>query len=403
MRLSVLNKIKKAPREPGVYIFYGKNKKALYVGKASDLRARLKNYLKTDDYKINLLQNEAESLKLIVLRSEIEALLEESRLIKTFRPSYNIMWRDDKSYFYVAVTKEKFPRIFVTHRFRNSKLEIKNFELIGPFTDGRSLRVALRLLRRKFPYCTCETSHFRNCLNAEIGNCLGFCCKKDIEPTKKEIERYRRNIRIIKIFLLGKSKARIFKELLPEEQKAIDNILAHREFIAFVTTDKSMVKSQWSNVALTECYDISHLSGKEAVGAMTAWCGNVADKSMWRKFKIKTAKPGDDPGAISEILTRRLNHPEWPYPNLIIIDGGITQLNAAQRALNQIPNSKFQIPTKIISFAKPEKLVLGWRDTKATPIQEIPPDLQKLILKAIAETHNFAIRYHRKVRRSQFP
>jgi len=392
MQSSVINKIKTAPKKPGVYIFYGRNREALYVGKAADLRTRLKNYLphrqtnlKTDDYKTKLLWEETRDIKLIVLRSEIEALLEESKLIKKLEPKYNILWRDDKSYFYVYFTNDEFSKIFITHNLKAYNLQLKA-NLIGPFTDGRSLRTALHLLRRKFPYCTCKTLHLRQCLNAEIGNCMGFCCKKDAGPLLREIKKYKKNIRIIKNFLLGK---KITFSASAEEQKAIDNILAHRHYL----TQNPIPHTP--NPYRAECYDISHLSGKEAVGAMTAWLNGVAEKSMWRKFKIKTAKPGDDPGAIYEVLTRRLNHPEWPYPDLIIIDGGTAQLNAAKLATNNKRQATRNI--KVISFAKPGQLVLGWKE-KTTPLQNMPPDLQKLIPRAIAETHRFAISYHRKVR-----
>ncbi len=408
MLIAIVNKIEKAPHEPGVYIFYGKNKKSLYIGKASDLRTRLRNYLKISDYKTELLAKEARNLKLIVLRSEIEALLEESRLIKTLKPRYNIIWRDDKSYFYVAITKERFPKIFITHRHLKTKSSKLKTDYIGPFTEGRPLRSALKLLRRHFPYCTCLAPHLRRCLNAEIDNCLGFCCRKNIAPTENEIKKYKKNIRVIRSFLLGESRKMAFKNLSSEERQAVENILAHREFLEEIAEhQRPDVDGRMPQISRAECYDISHLAGKEAVGAMTAWLevsGTwIADKNLWRKFKIRSAPPSDDPAAMKEVVTRRLNHPEWRYPDLIIIDGGITQLRAAQKALETLKAKSYKLKTmKVISFAKPQKTVWGWANAKETPLASLPENIQKLILKAIAGTHKFAITYHRNLRRRMF-
>ncbi|MEK7146852.1 MAG: hypothetical protein AAB772_01205 [Patescibacteria group bacterium] len=144
-----------------------------------------------------------------------------------------------------------------------------------------------------------------------------------------------------------------------------------------------------------EAYDISHLSGREAVGAMTAWVKKngvwEADKKSWRKFKIRTAPKSDDPRAIAEVINRRFNHPEWPFPDLVIIDGGLTQLRAAVQVIKRIKT------IKVISFAKPNKLIYGL-SLEPLKLKEVSSDLAKLIQKAIYFTHNFAIRYHRRLR-----
>src|SRR3989344_5900303 len=179
MKSTIIQEIKSAPKEPGIYVFYNQ-KTPLYIGKASNLRNRLKSYLKVTDLKTQSLNNEASRLEYIILRSEIEALIEESRLIQELKPKYNVLWMDNKSYHYVAFTREKFPKIFITHKnlkIVNSKLKIS---LVGPFTDNAALRIALKTIRRYFPYCTCLRPHFRDCLNAQIGRCFGYCCKKVI-------------------------------------------------------------------------------------------------------------------------------------------------------------------------------------------------------------------------------
>lgn len=377
MRINIIQKIKTAPKNPGVYIFY-RGPTPLYVGKASNLKNRLQNYLKITDYKTETLHQQANELKLIKLRSNIEALIEESKLIKSLKPQLNILWRDDKNYFYAAITKEKFPRIYITHQPSDAQT------YVGPFTEGQSIKAVLRLLRKFFPYCSCQP-HFRLCLNTQINNCPGYCCNLNSEATTGQTMAYNKNIQRIKKILDGEDKKFIKKLKDPYELLILEKIWAHKPYL--------QANSQFNRA---ECYDNSHFSGKEAVGAMTAWknvLGKwVADKNLWRKFKIRGRYTEDDPKMMKEIINRRFNHPEWPYPDLIIIDGGIAQLNAVKMI------SKL---SKIISFAKPRQLIYGW-GKKPIPVAKLPEDLQKLIKTAIQQTHNFVQRYHREIRQKDF-
>jgi len=424
---TILERIRKAPKAPGVYVFYDK-KKILYIGKASSLKNRLQSYLKPGDFnpvkgrprqqasatgtlghpasngiKNDRLQENATDLKLIILRSEIEALIEEAKLIKKYNPPYNVLWRDDKTYFYAAITSDKFPRIFVVHK---NQLAIGRFPfaaVIGPFTEGRALRLVLRILRRYFPYCTCAKPHFRTCLNAQIGNCFGFCCRKDAEPTAEQVKKYRKNINTIKTFLLGRPLKGLSKYLEPEEKFALEKILAHREFLEnFDSSPKTVTYHSLPTTYSIEGYDISHLSGKETVAGMTAWNfsgGKISPRNdFWRKFIIRTAKPSDDPAAMYEAVSRRLNHPEWPYPNLMIIDGGAGQFAAAKKAFLK---SDAAGKTKLISFAKPEQMIYGLGE-KPVQIGDADDDLKKIIPHVISKTHDFAIRFHRQRRKKDF-
>lgn len=465
MITNIINKIKSSPKDPGVYIFY-RGQKPLYIGKASNLKNRLQNYLKITDLKTAALHREATSLKIIPLHSNIEALIAESGLIKELKPKYNILWRDDKSYFYVFFTNNLFPKIIVGHKIprgiknqesrimaektkkhHNSLFAIPNSQQIGPFTDGRAIKAVLRILRRYFPYCTCQP-HFRFCLNSQINNCPGYCCKTDAKLSRRKvgiptslsniknsasgqitskstndanIKKYRGNIQKIKNILTGKDKKFLHKLKDPYELLVLEKIWAHEPYLEsgiknleYSNGDKSPhSKFQTLNSNKVECYDNSHFSGKEAVGAMTVWTKQttddnkqqittwIADKNMWRKFKIQGNYTEDDPRMMEEIVSRRLNHPEWPYPDLMIIDGGITQLRAAQRALHnqqQITNNK---KLQIISFAKPQQFVFGL-EKNPVPISKLPAEFQNLIKTAIQNTHNFVIRYHRKIRKSEF-
>lgn len=406
MKEAIIQKIKTAPTEPGVYTFFA-DKKVLYIGKAANLKNRLKSYLKITDLKTKSLHEEADNLEYTVLRSDIEALIEESRLIKSLKPKYNILWMDDKSYHYVYFTKDKFPKVFIAHaKPKPYTLVASRYFKIGPFTDGGALRTVLKILRRSFPYCACFRAHLRDCLNFQIGLCLGVCCQQSghsLIRANETIKQYRKNIKTIKAILTGK---RTLRNLTNEQDRVVlENIAAHKDF---VSSDSNLIPNAYSLLPFSriECYDNSNFAGKEAVGAMTVLVKReprimndelrimesewVADKNQWRKFKIKNTPTRDDPRMIGEVLERRLNHPEWPYPDLIVIDGGITQYRAAKRVLDKflIHNSLFKI--QLVSYAKPQRKVIGMAHASR--------ELQELIERIIYQTHNFVIRYHRQVR-----
>ncbi|MDE2001391.1 MAG: GIY-YIG nuclease family protein [Patescibacteria group bacterium] len=438
----LIQKIKKSPLNPGVYIFYHGDT-VLYVGKASNLRNRLKSYLKVTDIKTKSLHEEATRLETRVLRSNIEALIVESRLIKTLKPKYNVLFRDDKNYFYVAITKETFPHIYLTHQPLHRAQSVKrsavsekeksltairyplSAEYIGPFTDGNALKAILRMLRRSFPYCTCKP-HLRICLNAQIGNCPGYCCNKQETPTKQQITAYRRTITKIRNILSGKNRSFLKTVEDPYNLLVLEKIWAHQPYLETGErlrvkgeSEKQDTKNAVSHFPFTfsraECYDNSHFAGKEAVGAMTAWRKEngawTADKNSWRKFKHANSPTfaggpplvEDDPAMMEDMIARRLNHPEWTYPDLMIIDGGITQFRAAKRALekSKVYNSQGSKVIKVISFAKPNQEIYGWKPLPV-PLTELPGELQKLVLMADQNTHNFVIRYHRKTREKKF-
>ncbi|MEK7203472.1 MAG: GIY-YIG nuclease family protein [Patescibacteria group bacterium] len=463
MNTSIREQTNKAPQSPGIYIFKDKKGEFLYIGKAGNLKNRLRQYLNRKirahkDYVLDRalknfsaqayspfmehLLNEAEKLETKITDSEIEALILESKLIKEKQPKFNIMLRDDKQYFYVVFTKEKFPKIFLTHQLQ--------IDYIGPFTDGMALKTTLRLLRRIFPYCTCKQPHHNFCLNYHIGNCPGYCCLKNAKITKKETEKYKRNIKIIKNILSGEKNAVIknlnkeLKELGREEhfeeaielrnkieklEKVFTNAKIIQEYRPFdilkykSTTDALMTLKKIFNLQKIprriEGYDISNIQGKNAVGAMVVFSpvpsrfagatGQAngrpdpegirrggpygASKNEYRKFKIKFKKTPDDTAMLKETLTRRFNHPEWPYPDLIFIDGGKGQLNvAAKAASGKIP---------VISLAKGKNEVFSSTLKRPLSMKKLPNEIKNLVLNIDSEAHRFAISYYRKIHRKK--
>lgn len=415
------------PQATGVYIFR-KGRSFLYIGKAANLKKRLAYYFrKNTSQKIQQLLQEATSLDWIETSSEIEAFLKEAELIKKYHPKYNIVMRDDKNYFYVGLTKEKFPRVFTAHQLFKDKASY-----IGPFTSGASLKLVLKLLRRIFPYCTCKTTHKRPCLNSQIGRCPGFCCDKNKlqAPNPKLQNEYRSNIKKITAILSGGKKGllpKLKKEMkaaaknqdferavkLRDQLSGLENIFRHRPFLADYRGETSVVP--WAkieqelrvlvgsrkSILRAEGYDISNISGREATGSMVVFTDGQPVKSEYRKFRIKTVNQISDVGMLKEVIGRRLNHPEWPYPDLMLIDGGKAQLNVAQAVLRSlIHNSKFMIP--VFALAKREEELYTENNQNPIKLSSLPPPVAFFLQRVRDEAHRFARSYHHKLRQQSF-
>lgn len=178
MRLKLKEKVDTLPTRPGVYIFYGGEKECLYVGKAVNLRSRVRSYFqspKSLTHKVLHMVNRIEDLEFIVTDNEVEALILESNLIKRYRPIYNIRLRDDKHYPYLKVTTdEEWPRVIITRSIKND-----GGRYFGPYTHSGALNETLRAIRRAFPYRVCSNYRLerggRPCLEYHIGRCLAPC------------------------------------------------------------------------------------------------------------------------------------------------------------------------------------------------------------------------------------
>jgi len=305
--------IKTAPKGPGIYIFKDEKNKVLYVGKAKNLRERLKSYLYTNSLKIKKLLEDSEYLEWLELDSESEAILKESELIKKFDPPFNHLLRDDTNFFYIVFTNEVFPKVLITHqpqRFPQAKF------VFGPFLEGQSLKKTLAFIRKFLPFCTCDEKHMRLCLNAELGLCYGYCCKKDAEYTKKDVKNYNLNLKLVARILKGnfrELKKKILEEIkiylkkdkLEEAEKLRQTYLAikkleeqsyliHEKEKIEIQTELRKILFELKNLLKLkklperiEAYDISHFSGKSMVGTMVAFISGEYVPFLKRKFKIK--------------------------------------------------------------------------------------------------------------------
>lgn len=427
--------IKTIPHSPGVYLFRNKTE-ILYIGKASDLKNRLAFYFRNRiSDKVRTLRNEATSLEIIVLASEIEALIKEAELIKRHIPKFNVLMRDDKNYAYVAITDEPFPHIFVTHqpttRTHKHKKNTSIFTSIGPYTSSASLKITLKLLRKLFPYCTCITPHTRTCLNAQLGLCPGYCCVRTTTQHDSELlqKKYRAHIDAVIAILTGRGKyiATSLKKCMHDyvktqnfEQAAIvrdqaigiEDVMRHRlhltktdakkkNFMVWRTTEKNiiMVLGILAPISRVEGYDISHVSGANPTGSMVVFTDGIPDRDNYRIFKIKTVKGISDVDMLKEVIHRRLQHHEWQFPDLMVIDGGKPQLNAVMSVISKEAQS---LARRVVALAKREEELYSPHHFRTIRLDSLPAETGFFFQRIRDESHRFAKRYHHKLREMSY-
>ncbi len=392
------------PDESGIYMFHGPKKRILYVGKAAVLKDRVKSYFSKDlaetrSPAIVKMVEEAVTLTWRTTESVLEALILEANEIKRLQPPYNSMSKDNKSFNYLVITKEAYPRVLVVRGrelFQNwNDADIKR--LFGPFPQGMSLQEAVKIVRKIFPFrdskCTpCgegKNKQCKPCFNRQIGMCPGACTG---ELTKEE---YAHTIKHITELFSGNFQG--LKRQLTREMKEASKVQDYEkaetlrrqcDALSHIK-DVSLIKNERISAgggARVEAYDVAHTAGSETVGVMTVVDNGEVYKDAYRKFKINSVT-NDDVGALTEMLERRLKHDEWPLPRVFAVDGGKGQMRAAERILKKLG---IEIPVVGVvknEFHKPERLI---GDKKAIEAYE------RDILLANNEAHKFAINWHRK-------
>lgn len=412
--------IRKAPTTPGVYVWRDAKGRVLYVGKAVNIRSRLTSYPKAKDPRIATMVMHAHSITWETVDTDTEALILESSRIKLLKPKFNIVMRDDKQYAYVGLTDEEFPQPIVTHQARSSRIKKPFKRLIGPFTDAGALSSTVRWLRGLFPYCTCKQKHHVRCLNAHIGKCPGYCCLRTPSTTAQRAE-YRRTIRAITDILDGKRDVLIVR--LEREMKALGanhrleeaHALQQRiERIRRVFENAQLVANRRllsarhpgalaqlaDNLALVgeplriEGYDVAHMQGTHTSGAMVVFSGGTPDNAQYRLFNIASTAIGDT-AQLREMLTRRLKHDEWPLPDLILVDGGLAQLNTTVRTLNAAGHF---IP--VIALTKNDKHqadhLYSSLDSNIRMLTDLPRAMRDLLVHIDTEAHRFSVGQYRR-------
>ena len=446
------DKLSNLPKSPGVYLFKNTRGKIFYIGKAINLRNRVKNHFSRPTYWDKFFIDSVSNVDYIKTNSDIEALLLESQLIKKHKPRYNIMLRDDKQYFYVGFSRDKLPIIEITHQPK------KGVRYIGPFTDGGSLKIVLRYLRKVFPYYTkrhrklpCSYCHIDLCPGPEP-NITSY--KKDILKIKAILRGQKpRVISALKKEMRGASYSLKYEKAakIKRQIEALENIFAHRSGgFSLLLSDSprgerifgekgvsEAERARWSEdlrtergrdpngarhagandrvlsskypfsssernllldldkITSIEAYDISNIQGKEPVASMVRFENGKPNKSKYRKFRIRLPEKPNDVAMMKEVMRRRLAHKEWPYPDLFLIDGGRGQLNAALEELK-----KYGLKNAAGLAKRFNELYIP-RKSRPIPMDSLRKDLKHTLMYARDEAHRFAISYHRKLHRKK--
>ena len=510
--------ITRIPSRPGVYQFFGKTGEILYIGKAKDLAKRVKSYFGTSikDPKTAKLISEVHDVSVIVVQSEVDALLLESRMIREQKPRFNIDLRDSIRYAYIKITRERYPRII------SARQKSQSGEYFGPFTDGTIRAEAVSVLNAVYALRTCRTLPKKACLQHFIGKCSAPCIGKITEKDyQARIEQARRCllgktsdvISQIESQMLGAAKQQAFeaaidfrnrikalRELHQKQQPAAfgekDAIIMHAYYardghciagvmaieggilkpptffrlpgypdvcseflkqyvqtrhlppmivLGYPVEDRAALEAFFSHVSgrgvrviapkrgkyagllsvllenlvledqeenpalrnLRDClnlaglprriegFDISHLYGRGAVASCVVFEDGVPKSKEYRRFRIKTVMGQDDPAMIAEVVLRRYRRllaEAGKLPQLVLIDGGNTQLHAAVQALQGLG---LKIPAVGLAKKQEELYVPGLNN----PIQLGAGNPARMLLEHIRnEAHRFALAYQKKMR-----
>ena len=399
---------KDVPDAPGVYRFIGPKREILYVGKATNLRDRVKSYFAKDIAEVRSpliakIVQDAVRVDTEETDSVLEALILEAKLIKQHQPIGNTDNKDNKSWNYVVITNEKFPRVLVarerelTTKFSNKIVK----ELFGPFPSAGQLREALKIIRKIFPFFDTKFSLDTD-LSSSQEKTLRFNQSIGLYPKDFDEKEYKKTIRaIVDLFSARKATLikRLEKEMLAaakreafEEAEHIKRNVFALQHIQDITLIKEELRTPNTAEFRVEAYDTAHIRGAAPRGVMAVIVDGEPVKEEYRTFTIREAKAGDDFAALDEIIQRRANHPEWHFPQLVVIDGGRAHLNRAKKTLKDVG-----IAADVVSVVKDEKHrpreILG---PGALTITHEPS-----ILLANAEAHRFAISKHRNALRKR--
>lgn len=406
-------KLSKLPVAPGVYFHKNAEGEIIYVGKAAVLKNRVKQYFQKTkkDPKTKALVAEISDTDWIIVDTEMDALFLEAEMIKRYMPKWNILLRDDKAVSYVRINmKDEVPYVSFTRNPIDDKAVY-----IGPFYGKTAVEKALRVLRRIFPYYTRPYSG-KKTLDTDLGLTpgieIGKVSPKDYKKDLKKLIRYlegdrKKLIRDLEITMKKEAEAGNY-ELAAEARNQLFGLNELRKKIVFsdkefldISSDQALKQLQDllklpNPPRRIEGYDISHQSGTNTVGSMIVFINGASARSDYRKFKIRTST-SDDLKSMREVISRRLKHKEWDFPDLIILDGGITQVNA------------------VLPLVEPYNIPVIGRDksgdhSKSAGVKLITPGnklvvlptgshIARLIARVDEESHRFAITYHSLLKR----
>lgn len=426
--------IKSFPKSPGLYLMKDADGVVLYIGKAKSLRDRAASYfqpaadlLQSRGPKIVEMVEKVADVGILECESEVEAILQESRLIKDIQPLYNTRQTDDKTFPYLEITtKDDFPGLFVTRtpQPRGSKL-------YGPFSSAGELRRVVQILQRVFKFRTCtldidvadeKRKYFRPCILYDIHQCSAPCADLiSTEAYGQDIQRLRRFLESKRSVVLRQlrqemdeySQRQDYEEAarLRDEIKALEALSDRGSVDEHVQPelfqidpaeglDKLGQLLEMPNpVRVVEGIDIAHIQGQETVGSLVCFIDGRPFKKGYRRFRIKEVSGIDDYASIREVVRRRYRRAgssEELYPDVILIDGGLGQLHAALEAFS---NMAVQ-PPRVISLAKKEEVVYLQQTNEPLRLTRHHPTL-RLLQYVRDEAHRFAQHYFHILRQKQ--
>ena len=434
-------RLKELPASPGVYFHKNLAGEIIYVGKAAVLKNRVRQYFQKSrnrDPKTEALVSEIADIDWMVVDSEIEALFLEAEMIRRYMPRYNILLRDDKSMVYIRIDYDSdYPTVSTTRRPLDD-----GARYFGPYLSAQPVRQALKLLRRIFPFATRRVyGQKRASLYYHLGLDPG------LEEGKTGLDEYRANLRKLMAVIEGK-RTNVQKEIEREMRAAARQQNFERaaklrnQLLALQNLNRQIVFSDKEFLDISkdhalhevvdllglaafpariEGYDISHMQGTDVVASMVVFVNGVSDKARYRKFKT-IHDHNNDFYNMHETLKRRLsekNSKAWGTPDLVLIDGGKGQLDAAIRARDERGHAA--IP--FIGLAKREEQIVIQKDASNVVLNQavlqrlggfatesedfilvtVPhsTNLVKLLQRIRDESHRFAVSYHSVLKRKR--
>jgi len=443
---AIREKIKSFPTGPGLYFMKGPKDKVLYVGKAKNLRSRVSSYFQqagdlavSRGPKITEMLSKVKTVDFLETETEVDAMLQEARLVKDIRPPYNTDLVDDKTFPYLEITTgEDFPGVYITRKPRPH-----GSRLFGPFAGAKDLRGVLVVLQKIFKFRTCKLNisendpkrrFFRPCLLYSIKQCTAPCGAKIDEREYKKIVtdliRFLRSKRSTILRQLRKQMAEAAEAFAYEKAAMCRDRIRLIERLdrrgtpdenvqpEVFAADPTQALEQLQNllqtpepVRIIEGIDVANIAGAEAVGSLVKFIDGKPFKSGYRRFKIKTVTGIDDYAMIAEVVKRRYKYAlrgEELWPDLVLIDGGLGHLRAAEAALKDMIAMNLRKSTKgkrkseirntrIAAIAKREEEIYLQGSSKPLKLPANSP-ARKLLQYVRDEAHRFAQHYHHILR-----
>jgi excinuclease ABC subunit C len=418
----VKQKLRDLPDKPGCYMFRDRRGRIVYVGKAISLRKRVQSYfrdasLRSGSPKLRGLVKSVDDIDIVVVRNDAEAVLTEGRLIKDYRPRYNVSFRDDKRFLLLRVERQHPFPVFKLCRIKRDDAA----SYFGPYASSGAARASLDFVEKRFGLRKCaprvpDEQTYKHCLNDIIRFCSAPCVGKISQ------DEYHVKIEEACAFLQGK-RPEILKELrlaMEEASTALDferaGALRDTLFLlqrvvkqnARMTATPEVERERAAEgihelgkllglpapPKVIEAFDISNTFGSYSVASMVCSVEGIPRANRYRRFRIRAVEGIDDPRMIAEVVTRRyrrLLDEKSKLPDLVLVDGGITQSRAARAALDAL--GLVDMPCAGLAKRYEE---IYWHD-KPILLPRSAGAL-KVLQRLRDEAHRFALTYHRHLR-----